>query len=151
MRVVKQKDKVLDLINRFPTKTNRDIAKETNCNEITVGKYRKKIDLKYDTEFVKIVAGKFIKAFGRAEEYWLNQIGRLEELKLKKRTITITDPKTKLVVDTIQVDLEPLEILAIEKHQTELQEKILYLASAGRVRTVINMMRVGKIPMLERE
>jgi len=151
VRKLQQKDKVLDLINRFPTKTNRDIAKETKCNETTVAKYRKDIDLRYDSDFVSIVAGKFIKAYGRAEEYWLKQIDRLEELKNSKHTIPITDPKTKLVVDTVEVDLEPLEILAIEKHQSELQEKVLYLASVGRVRTVINMMRVGKIPMLEGE
>ncbi len=131
MRKLENKDKVLDLINRFPAKTNRDIAKETKCNENTVAKYRKQIDLKYDSEFVKVAAGKFIKAFGTAEQYWLSQITRLEELKK---------------------DLElPMEILAIEKHQTTLHEKILYLASAGRVRQIINMMRVGKIPMLERE
>lgn len=134
MKKLTQKPKILDLINRFPAKTNRAIAKETGCNRTTVAKYRKEIDLKYDSEFVKAVAGKFIKAFGRAEEYWLNQITELEELK-----------------NTKKVNENPMGILAICKQQSVLQEKILYLASTGGVRQVINMMRVGKIPMLERE
>ncbi len=131
VKKLQSKNKILDLINRFPIKTNRAIAKETNCHETTVAKYRKETDLKYDSEFVSIVAGKFIKDFETARHYWLTQITRLEELKK-------------------DLDL-PMEILAIEKHQTTLQEKILFLASAGEVRQIINMMRVGKIPMLERD
>ena len=150
MRVVKNKAKVLELINRFPTKTNRDIAKETNCNEITVGKYRKVIDLKYDSEFVKIVAGKFIKAYGRAEEYWIKQIDRLEELKISTHIIYIKNEKTGGSFEK-KVELSPMEKLAIEKHQSELHEKILFLASQGEVRQVIRIMRMGKIPMLESE
>ncbi len=138
MRTLTQKPKVLDLINRFPTKTDRQIALETGCHRVTVGKYRKDLDLKYDSEFVKIVAGKFIKAYGRAEEYWLKQIDRLEELK----TSTTGEE---------DVSLSPMEILAIEKHQSELHEKVLFLASQGEVRQVIRIMRMGKIPMLENE
>jgi len=119
-----------DQITRFPTKTDTQIAIETGCNRTTVAKYRKQMDLKYDSEFIRIVAGKFIKAYGRAEEYWLNQITRLEELKTAQ-DVTIMDK------------------LAIEKHQSELQKNILYLASQGEVRQVIKIMRMGKIPMLE--
>lgn len=149
MRVTKNKTKVLDLINRFPTKSNRDIAKESECNENTVAKYRKQIDLKFDTEFVKIVAGKFIKAYGRAEEYWLKQIDRLEELKGNTHTIYIKNEITGGSFEK-EVELSPMEKLAIEKHQSELHEKILFLASQGEVRQVIRIMRMGKIPMLER-
>lgn len=123
---------IKDQIDRFPTKTDKQIAIETGCNRITVAKYRKQMDLKYDSEFVRIVAGKFIKAYGRAEEYWLNQITRLEELKTAQ-DVTIMDK------------------LAIEKHQSELQVKILFLASQGEVREVIKIMRMGKIPMLEQQ
>jgi len=123
---------IKDQIDRFPTKTDTQIAIETGCNRTTVAKYRKQMDLKYDSEFVRIVAGKFIKAYGRAEEYWLNQITRLEELKIAQ-DVTIMDK------------------LAIEKHQTELQKNILYLASQGEVREVIKIMRMGKIPMLENQ
>lgn len=131
MKKLQLKDTVEDLINRFPTKTNRAIAKETNCNEHTVGKYRKEIDLKYDSDFVSIIAGKFIHDFSYAKHYWLQQIDRLEELKKK--------------------DLQPMEILAIEKHQSELHEKVLFLASQGEVVEVMRIMRMGKIPMLESE
>lgn len=149
MKKVAYRSKVLDLINRFPSKTDIEIAKETGCNRKTVAKYRKETDLKYDTEFVKAAAGKFIKAFGRAEEYWLKQIDRLEELKGITKTVEGEDEDGEL--ELLNESLSPMEILAIEKHQTALQEKILFLASAGRVRQIINMMRVGKIPMLERE
>ena len=37
----------------------------------------------------------------------------------------------------------------LEKHQSELHEKVLFLASQGEVRQVIRIMRMGKIPMLE--
>jgi len=139
---------IKDQIDRFPTKTDTQIAKETGCNRTTVAKYRKAMDLKYDTEFVKIVAGKFIKAYGRAEEYWLNQITRLEELKNSTHTIYIKNEKTGGSFEK-EVPLSPMEKLAIDKHQTELQKNILYLASQGEVREVIKIMRMGKIPMLE--
>ena len=148
MRVLKHKDKVLDLINRFPNKTNRAIAKEAECNEITVGKYRKDMDLKYDTEFIKIVAGKFIHAYGRAEEYWIKQIDRLEELKNSTHIIYIKNESTGGSFEK-EIPLSPMEKLAIEKHQSDLHEKILYLASQGEVRQVIRIMRMGKLPMLE--
>lgn len=148
MRKLQNKDKVLDLINRFPSKTNRDIANETQCHEKTVAKYRKEIDLKYDSEFVRIVAGKFIKAYGRAAEYWLNQIDRLEELKVSTHIIYLKNEETGGSFEK-EVELSPMDKLAIEKHQSELQAKILYLASQGEVREVINIMRMGKIPMLE--
>jgi len=148
MRVLKNKVMVLDLINKFPTKTNRDIAKEAECHENTVAKYRESLDLKYDTEFVKIVAGKFIHAYGQAEEYWLKQITRLEELKNSTHTIYIKNEKTGGSFEK-EIYLSPMEKLAIEKHQSELHEKILFLASQGEVRQVITIMRMGKLPMLE--
>jgi len=148
LRKLQNKDKVLDLIDRFPTMTNRHIAKDANCNETTVAKYRKQMDLKYDSEFVRIVAGKFIKAYGRAEEYWLHQITKLEELKNSTHTIYIKNEETGGTFEK-EVPLSPMEKLAIDKHQTELQKNILFLASQGEVREVIKIMRMGKIPMLE--
>lgn len=148
MKKVAYRSKILDLINRFPTKTNKAIAKETNCNRSTVAKYRKTLDLKYDTEFVKIVAGKFIHACGRAEEYWLNQIDRLEELKNSTSTVHIKNEETGDSFEK-EMSLPPMEKLAIEKHQSDLHEKILYLALQGEVRQVIRIMRMGKLPMLE--
>lgn len=150
MRKLERKNEVLDLINRFPTMTNRAIAKETKCNEYTVAKYRKEMDLKYDSEFVKIVAGKFIKAYGRAEEYWLKQINRLEELKNSSHTIYIKNEKTGGSFEK-EIPLSPMEKLSIEKHQSELQKMVLVLAGQGEVREVIRIMRSGKIPMLAQE
>ncbi len=150
MKKLTQKPKILDLINKFPTKTDKQIAIETGCNRTTVAKYRKEMDLKYDSEFVKIVAGKFIKAYGTAADYWLKQIDRLEELKNSTQIIYIKKKDTEDSIEQ-EIPLSPMEKLAIEKHQSELHTKILYLASQGEVRDVIRIMRNGKIPMLERE
>lgn len=148
MKKTPRKNKILDLIDRFPTKTDQQLALESGFERHTVAKYRKELDLKFDTEFVKIVAGKFIHAYGRAEEYWINQINRLEELKNSTHTIYIKNEKTGGSFEK-EVSLTPMEKLAIEKHQSELHEKILFLASQGEVRQVITIMRMGKLPMLE--
>ena len=146
-----EKEKLLkDILNNYPGYNDSQIGKQLKITRQTVAKYRKQIDLKYDSEFVKIVAGKFIKAYGRAEEYWLHQIDRLEVLKNSTHTIYIKNEKTEGSFEK-EISLLPMEILAIEKHQSELHEKILFLASQGEVRQVIRIMRMGKIPMLESE
>jgi len=150
VRKLTSKPKVLDLLNRFPTKTDVDIAKETGCNRSTVAKYRIEINVKYDSDFVKIVAGKFIKDYGYAKEYWLKQIDRLETLKDSTHTIWIKNEKTGGSFEK-EITLSPMEKLAIEKHQSELLKNILFLASQGEVREVLKIMRMGKIPMLEQQ
>lgn len=116
-----------DTLNKFPTYTDVKIGKQLSLQQQTVAKYRKETDMRYDAEFISIVAGKFIGAFGKASDYWLQQISELEELK---------------------EGLEPMDILAICKQQADLQAKILFLAAQGEVKEVIRVMRSGDIPVL---
>jgi len=147
MKTLPQKPKILDLINRFPTKTDKQIALETGCERHTVSKYRKETDLRYDSEFVAIVAGKFIKYYGDASNYWNSQITELEELKKSKKIIFKTDSDGHKYQE--EEYLDPIDILAICKQQAELKKMILILAGQGEVREVIRIMRSGKIPMLQ--
>jgi len=136
-----------DILNKFPSYQDTQIANKLNISRMTVAKYRNQIAGKYDSEFVKIVAGKFIAAYGQASNYWNLQITELEELKNSKKTIYKTGNEGQKYPE--EVDLEPMDILAICKQQAELQKMILVLAGQGEVREVIRIMRSGKIPMLQ--
>lgn len=129
-KLTPEKTKLLkDTLNKFPTYTDQRIATKLNVCRKTVLAYRKEVTIRYDSEFVSIVAGKFIAAFGKAGDYWLSQISELEELKSK--------------------DMDPMEVLAICKQQADLQVKILFLAGQGEVKEVIRVMRSGKLPSIE--
>lgn len=140
MKKLHQKNNVLDLIIRFPAKTNKSIAKETNCNEHTVAKYRKEIDMKYDTEFVRVVAGKWIKHYSLAADLFLKYITQIEEYK-ESGTRTVV---TKEGESTIP--LSGMEKGQLTKIQSDILTKLCEDAGSGEVRDVIRMMRVGKIP-----
>lgn len=149
MRKLKQEilDKMKDAFLRYPTLTDNQIAKKIKINNVTLGKYRKIYDKQIDQEFIAITAGKFISEFGKASDYWKMQIDELEELKKSTKTIFKKGKNGKSYAE--KVDLEPSDILAIVKHQTDLRKNILYLAAQGEVREVIKIMRSGKLPMLE--
>lgn len=122
----KTKDDMKAAFLQYPTKTNNQLSKMLKINHVTIGKYRKEYALQIDTEFVAIVAGKFITEFGQAIDHWKLQMERLEELMKKSET--------------------SMEKLAIERHITKLRENILLLASQGEVREVIKVMRTGQLP-----
>lgn len=136
-----------DLFLHYPLKSDNDIARMANLSQPTVSKYRKIYDEQIDQAFISYTAGLFIRAFSSAEQYWQAQIGELEELKKRQKTIFKKNPDGSSRPE--EVDLEPMDILAICKQQAELQAKILFLASQGRVREVIKVMRSGKLPALE--
>jgi len=141
----KKLQEIDDTLLQFPTLTNTAIAKKLNLSEPTISNYRKIRDTKIDQEFIAITAGKFIKTFQTAHDYWNKQITRLEDLKTRTKTIFKKGPDGQSYPE--EVDLEPLDILAIEKEQANLMERILFLASQGEVREVIKVMRVGKLPV----
>lgn len=61
------------LINTFlknPTKSDIQISKIVPHSLSTVKRYRKEYSLQIDTEFVAIVAGKFILEFGHLKTCW---------------------------------------------------------------------------------
>lgn len=134
---------VRDAFLKNPTKSDNDIAKITGVSQPSVSQYRKKYDLEIDAEFIAIVAGKFISDYGKARDHWLSLIDEIEENKHKTKTVVlIKDGKSVKA----EIPLEPMEILAMEKEQANLREKILYLAGQGEVREIIRIMRAGTVP-----
>jgi len=124
----------------FPTKTDKQIAIETGCDRHTVAKYRKETDLKYDSEFVKIVAGKWIKYYGMAAELLFKYISQIEEYKETGKKIIITKEGDK------EIPLSGMEKGQLTKIQGDLVTKLCEDAGNGEVREVIRMLRNGKIP-----
>ena len=132
---------------RHPTKSDNQIAKITGISQPQISKYRKMYNILIDQEFIKIVAGKFILEFSHAADHWKLLIDELEELKKGKKTIFKKGEEGQLYPE--EVDLEPLDKLAIIKEQSNLRARILFLASQGEVREVIKVMRTnGQLPAL---
>ena len=137
----KVQESVKDQLLRFPSKTDMEIAKETGCNRLTVGKYRKEIDSKYDSEFVKIVAGKWIKYYGLAADLLFKYISQLESYKEEEKQVLT--PEGEL----IPIPLTPTEKGQLVKIQGDIVTKLCEDAGNGEVREVIRMMRNGKVPI----
>ena len=131
----------------YPSYNDAQIARLVKVSEPTAQKYREEYLSKMDVEFIKMTAGRFIMEFGEASDYWKLQIDELETLKVSKKTIYKTGSEGQKYQQ--EVELEPMEILAISKQQTLLREKILFLAAQGEVREVIKVMRSGKLPALQ--
>lgn len=147
-KLTREKEKLLrDTLTKFPTYTDERIGKQLKLTRQTVLKFRHEITTRHDSEFIAITAGKFIAAFGTASDYWYSQLSELEELKHKKKTIFKKGKDGQSYPE--QVDLEPMDILAICKQQAELQKMVLFLASQGEVKEVIKVMRSGKLSVLD--
>lgn len=145
-KLLKDQEKVMrESFLKYPTKSDTQLAKITKISRPTITKYRKEYSLQIDTEFVAIVAGKFILEFGQAVDHWKVLIDELEELKNGKKTIFHKNIETGGTY-TEEVDLEPLDKLALIKEQSNLRARILFLASQGEVREVIKVMRTGQLP-----
>ena len=132
---------------KYPTKSDNQIAKLIGVSQPQVSKYRKIYDLQIDTEFISIVAGKFIKEFSEASDHWKTLIEELEVLKQGKKTIIKQNSDSGGFFKS-EVDLEPLDKLQIIREQANLRSRILFLASQGEVREVIKVMRSGQLPVI---
>ena len=137
-----------DAFLKYPTKSDQAISKIVKISQPTISKYRKEYALSIDSEFIAIVAGKFIQEFGHAIHHWSNLIEELEILKGTKKTIFKQNEKTKGYF-TEEVSLDAMEKLQLVKEQANLRARILFLASQGEVREVIKLMRGGQLPQLE--
>lgn len=133
-----------DAILTYPTKSDRQIGKMVGLSHPAVANMRSHMDLRYDSEFIQATAGMFIKAFGSAADYWTEQINKLEVLKKSKKNVVRQNTESGGYFKA-EVPLEPMEILAIERMQSDLKSKILYQASQGQVREVIKLMRSGQL------
>lgn len=132
---------------KYPTKSDQELHRMTKISQPTISKYRKEYSLQIDTEFVAIVAGKFILEFGQAVDHWKLLIDELETLKNGKKTVIKQNTETGGFFKA-EVDLEPLDKLALIKEQSNLRARILFLASQGEVREVIKVMRTGQLPAM---
>jgi len=142
----KTKDDMKTAFLQYRTKTNNQLSKMLKISHVTIGKYRKEYSLQIDTEFIAIVAGKFILEFGQAVDHWKLLIDELEVLKQGKKTVFKKKEDGTFYPE--EVDLDPLDKLALIKEQSNLRARILFLASQGEVREVIKVMRTGQLPAM---
>jgi hypothetical protein len=129
----------------FPTKSDRAIARDLNLGHSTVSRYRKKLYVKIDYELSRQVSSKFLTHFQMASDYFMKQIENLEALKGQKKVIPI---KTKDDFFIQPIPLDPLDILQIEKQQTELWAKIIFLCRQNEAIEVIKLIQNGELPAL---
>ena len=144
-KLSKKRLQARDAFLKFPTKSDNEIAKITGISQPMISRYRKDYDLQVDSEFIAIVAGKFISEFGQAADHWKSLITELEEIKKGQKIVVKQNTDTGGYFSA-KVDLDPLEKLQIIREQATLRARILFLASQGEVREVIKVMRIGKLP-----
>lgn len=80
-----------------------------------------------------------------ASDYFMKQIENLEELKNQRKSVLVRS-KDDFTIQTLP--LEPLEILQIEKQQTELWAKIIFLCRQNEAIEVIKLIQNGELPAL---
>jgi|APSaa5957512535_1039671.scaffolds.fasta_scaffold03090_7 hypothetical protein len=125
-----------------PSWSDPQIAKSLGISRGVVFRTRKTLLSTIDYELAQNVAGKFLVEFQMASDYFKLQIERLDELKEQKNTVLLKDGSIE------EIPLNPLEILAIEKQQTELWKNIIEFASQGEAVEVMRLIRDGKIQPL---
>jgi len=138
----KKKTELRDIITRYPLYTDEKICNKLKLSRPTVAKYRKEINLKYDSEFVSIVAGKWIKYYSLAAELFLKYVTQIEEYKENGRKMIIVDK------EITTIPLSGMEKGQLTKIQSDILTKLCDDVGNGEVREVIKMMRVGKIPTI---
>lgn len=139
------KEQVYKEILAHPSLSDYQIAEKLNISRPTVWRTRNKLIGAIDYELAKKVAGKFLTDFQMASDYFKLQIDRLENLKTKTKTIQRNNMSTH-EIETKEVPLDPLDILAIEKQQAELWKNILFLARQGEAVEVMRIIGNGRIP-----
>jgi len=139
-------EKIYNLILQYPTKSDNALSKELNLDNKTVTKYRKKLYVGLDHHLARNISGKFLTHFQMASDYFMKQIEKLEELKKEQKTIFKKGAEGQSYAESIS--LEPMDILQIEKQQTVLWEKIIFLCRQSEAVEVIKMMQNGELPVI---
>ena len=132
-------------ILEHPTLSDYQLSAKLNVSRPTVWRVRNKLIGAIDYELAKKVAGKFLTDFQMASDYFKLQIERLEKLKTQSKTIQRNNMSTH-EIETKEVPLDPIDILAIEKQQSELWKNILFLARQGEAVEVMRIIGNGRIP-----
>lgn len=143
----KLKDEVYHTILQHPALSDYKIADKVGVSRGMVWNVRRKLALTLDYQLTRNVAGAFLTEFQMASDYFKIQIERLEDLKQRKKTVQRNNVTTGKV-ETREVPLDPIDILSIEKQQTDLWKNLLMLARQGEAVEIMKMMRDGRIPKL---
>ena len=140
-----KKNQIYKTIVEHPALSDYEVARKIKgVSRSTVQRSRLKFIEKLDYELAKNVAGKFLADFQQASDYFKLQIERLENLKKEKKTIQRNNMTTGKV-ETKKIDLEPMDVLAIEKQQTELWKNIIFLARQSEAVEVMKLIQNGRI------
>ncbi len=134
---------IYEMMITYPTKSDRAIALELNLSNTTVSKYRKKLFIGINYEMARNVSSKFMAHFQMASDYFMTQIEKLERLKSEKNNVVTVDEDGSKKMLTIP--LNPGEIAALEKQQTELWKNIVYLCRQSEVLEIITLIQNGDI------
>ena len=140
-----KKLEVYRTIVEHPALSDYEVAdKLKGVSRSTVNLCRKQFIEKLDYELARNVAGKFLADFQQASDYFKIQIDRLEDLKKKKKFMARNNNETK-EIETFEVELDPIDILSIEKQQTELWKNIIFLARQSEAVEVMKLIQNGRI------
>lgn len=140
-----KKLQVYRTIIEHPALSDYEVAdKLKGVSRSTVNLCRKQFIEKLDYELARNVAGKFLADFQQASDYFKVQIERLENLKKEKKTIQRNNVTTGKI-ESKKIELEPMDILAIEKQQTELWKNIIFLARQSEAVEVMKLIQNGRI------
>ena len=75
----------------------------------------------------------------------MRQIEKLEDLKDQRKSVLV---RTKDDFTVQSLPLEPIEILQIEKQQTDLWAKIIFMCRQNEAIEVIKLIQNGELPAL---
>ena len=134
----------------YPTKSDYEITEmlneqSWNISRTAVYHVRKKLLGAIEYTLAQKVAGQFLADFQMAGDYFKLQVERLEKLKDAEKTIYKKGKAGKMYTE--QIPLEPKDIFAIEKQQTELWKNVIFLARQSEAVDVMRLMKNGIIPI----
>ena len=143
-----------------PARSDYEIAKAMEIDRSMVYRFRHKLIGAIDYYMARDVAHHFLIEFQMALDYFKLQIERLEQKKtdieeLKQREKTIFKKGSDGKAWPEQVPLEVFDILAIEKtiidiekHQTDLWSKIVFMCNQSKGVEILKLIKDGRIKPL---
>lgn len=140
------KRQTYDLMLEHPTWSDQEIADKLNVSRSAVWRVRNKIVVGIDYELTKKIAGKFLVDFQMASDYFTKQIERLEQLKTQEQIVYHTNAKTGGSF-AIKEPLNPMDILQIEKQQTELWKARLFLCRQNEAIQIMKLIQNGQLQL----
>jgi len=151
-------EQIYKSILKYPTKSDIQLGKDLNLSATTIGKYRRKLYTGLNHHLAKDVAGKFFVHFQMASDYFMTQIEKLEKLKEEAQEFKENGTKTVFKKGgegqtySEEEDLNSFdkliinkEIAALEKQQTDIWTKIIFLCRQSEAIEIMKMIENGVI------